>query len=156
MGFNASLKKVKFSVTDPEDQFCGLEFRTRSMSMLEFSTFAEELTSFAGFDASSTPTTELMQRALGLYKVFVPYLIDWNVEQEDPEHEGEEPPVMVPVEPTLEGIQKIDPELALFIATTWMTKVVGVRAPLGKTSNAGATSAVASIPMAISSPSLAS
>ncbi|MGD2042022.1 MAG: hypothetical protein PVJ28_00110 [Acidimicrobiia bacterium] len=148
MGFDASLQTISFSITDPEDRYCGLRFRTRTMSVGEFEGFTQKLSDVAGLSVVTKPTAEELKRAVRLYEVFVPYLLDWNIEQKDAET-GE----MVPVPPSLEGIQRIAPELAMFIATTWMTKVVGVTPPLGGTSNAGGTSAVASIPMDVSSPS---
>lgn len=154
MGFNATLKTVKFSITDPDDPYCGLEFRARSMSIEQFTGFTKELASFARFKGVSAPTEEMLERAVGLYKLFLPYLIDWNIEQEAPGTDpDDENPEMVPVPANLEGMQRIDPELSMFIVTTWMEKVVGVHAPLGRTSKLGATSAVASIPMEISSES---
>jgi hypothetical protein len=150
VGFDATLKHVRFSITDPDDQYCGLEFRARSMSIKEFTSFTKELTQFANFNGTSAPTEEMVERAVSLYKLFIPFLVDWNLEQEVPDSD---PIVKEPVPPTLEGMQRVDPNLSAFIVQTWMEKVVGVNAPLGRVSKPGATSAVALIPMEISSPS---
>lgn len=61
-----------------------------------------------------------------------------------------------PVPATYEGLCSLDQDQAIAIIMAWAFRVIGVSAPLGERSPSGATSEEASIPMATSSPSLAS
>jgi hypothetical protein len=73
-------------------------------------------------------------------------IVDWNVEDDDDQ----------PIPPTKENIFALEPVLLIRILQAWAQALAGVSDDLGKDSTSGESFPEESLPMEISSPSLAS
>ena len=123
MGFQNKRKIFKLTFSDPESE--GLEVRAKSPTMDDYLT----LQGMAGVEVG-------MQKFSELIGLFAKSLLSWNVEDDG-----------VPIPATLEGAKTLEPDFLLEIMDAWMDAVNGVDAPLGKPSEDGDPSLVASIPM---------
>ena len=156
MGFNASPKRYAFIFDDPGDkEHFGLEFRARAIEIGQYTEIFRYMTEIMTMQVGPVPTEEQLSKALHLYELFAPYLIDWNMEVEvliTPAGPGQTAVYgMEPLPATLEGLQRLSLELSMFIVTSWIERVIGVAAPLGRSLSSGMTSLTESLPMETSS-----
>jgi hypothetical protein len=138
-GFKRPGKVYKLVFTDDLD---GLEVKARSMSTGALLDMAPLL----DLKLSATPTAEEMEGIRDLLERFAEVLVSWNLEDDDDQ----------PVPADIDGLLAQDLDFVMTIITAWADAVSGVPAPLPQTSPGGEPSLAASIPMDVSSQSLAS
>lgn len=133
MGYQRKSKTFKLVFDDEE--FAGLEVRTRSVSLGQF------------LKMESLTTSELTEATIHeLFKNFVQVLISWNLEDEDG--------VQVPT--TLDGLYAQDLDFVQKVIEAWKEAMVGVSRPLEQSLPVGEPFPEVSIPMETLSASRAS
>ena len=135
MGYKRA-KKVYNLVFAAEDME-GLEVKAHSMPLGDLMALA------SGIDNIATASIEDVDRVLA---TFAEVLVAWNLEDDDD----------VPVPANLDGLKGQDQEFVFSIVMSYVDAVSGVSAPLEQPSPGGEPSLAASIPMDVSSASLAS
>lgn len=135
MGFKR-VKKVYNLVFAAEDMQ-GLEVKAHSMPLGDLMAMADVLDNL---DKASIDDVD------GVLATFAQVLVSWNLEDDDDR----------PIPATLDGLKSQDQEFVFGIVMSYVNAVSGVSAPLPQTSPGGEPSLVASIPMDVSSASLAS
>jgi len=126
----------------------GLEVKARSVSIGSFIEIMELYAAFEGRDpedpAALAADFPVIEKLFGWLAASI---VSWNLC--DPDPAGGDP---IPLPITVETIKDLDPDLVFLLISGWMDAVAGVPVPLGPTSNGGAPSVEASIPMDDPSP----
>jgi hypothetical protein len=122
--------RLEFDGTDQD----GLTVRIRGLTIAQLDTLQE----------AEIDNTVDGRRAT--QELLAEQLVEWNMEDDDGR----------PLPPTLDSIRSLDPAEFSAIISAWATAIAGVTDPLEPSSNGGAPSLEASIPMAPPSDALAS
>jgi hypothetical protein len=128
-------------LTWSDGEFAGLEIRARRSSLETFFRLAPVID--GGIDTS---TPEGRAEFLDLLREFGAYLVSWNVQDEDGK--------AVPCTP--DEFVAMDPKFVREVLDQWAEAIAGVAVPLEQPSPGGEPFQEASLPMEVSSPSLAS
>lgn len=140
MGYKRS-KIYRLVFADPE--FEGLEVRAKSVPIGDFL----QITSLVGLKDSGEFTEDDKAKITDLFGTFSKALVDWNVEDDERDDDGNLTGRDVPVPPTLEGLLTQDLDFVLEIIKAWMDAVASVPDAVGKGSGSGVTFPEASLPM---------
>lgn len=135
MGFKRAKKVYNLVFADPDME--GLEVKARSMPLGDLMAMADTIDNIG--QATIGDVDEMLAK-------FAEVLVSWNLEDDDD----------MPVPTTLDGLKSQDQEFVFAVVVSYVNAVTGVSAPLPQTSPGGEPSLAASIPMDVSSPSLAS
>lgn len=128
-------------LTWADGEFEGLEIRAKRVGLETFLDLAPLIDGkYDVFDPDSR--TELRE----MFTQFSTVLLSWNLEDEDG----------VPVPCTTDEYMRQDPMFVREVLDQWAQAISGVAAPLDQPSPAGGPFPEASLPMEVSSPSLAS
>lgn len=135
MGYKRAKKVYNLVFADPDME--GLEVKARSMPLGDLMAMADTIDNI---DKATIGDVD------GMLAKFAEVLVSWNLEDDDD----------MPVPTTLDGLKSQDQEFVFAVVVSYINAVTGVSAPLPQTSPGGEPSLAASIPMDVSSPSLAS
>lgn len=135
MGFKRAKKVYNLVFADPDME--GLEVKARSMPLGDLMAMADTIDNIEKATIGDVD---------GMLAKFAEVLVSWNLEDDDD----------TPVPNTLDGLKSQDQEFVFAVVLAYVNAVTGVSAPLPQTSPGGEPSLAASIPMDVSSPSLAS
>jgi len=137
-------RKTIYRLVFEDEEFDGLEVRAYAPP-LGFLERAMKMGALSGRPADDLSPDEI-ELLNGLFTGFANYLVSWNLEEDDGK----------PVPATLEGLRAQDLSFVFQIIDAWLNSVGEVASPLGRSSNAGLQSLVASLPMEPLSSSLPS
>lgn len=135
MGYKRTAKVYNLVFADPDME--GLEVKARSMPLGDLMAMADTIDNIEKATIGDVD---------GMLAKFAEVLVSWNLEDDDD----------TPVPTTLDGLKSQDQEFVFAVVLAYVNAVTGVSAPLPQTSPGGEPSLAASIPMDVSSPSLAS
>lgn len=140
MGYKRG-KVYRLVFADPE--FEGLEVRAKSVPTGDFL----KITELMSLKDSGGFTADDKDKLTDLFATFADALIDWNVEDDERDEQGNLTGRDVPVPPTLEGLLTQDLDMVLEIIKAWMDAVATVPDAVGKGSVSGVSFPEASLPM---------
>lgn len=138
-------KIIRLVFDDPD--MAGLVVRAKRPSigeLFDIATLAEN----TSVDVSSMSAEE-MEAVRELLKMFEPFLVWWNLEDDVYDDQGEPTGEKVPVPATVDGMLGQDLAFVLAVFQTWLGLVGDVPGPLDQPSSGGGLSAVPSIPLPV-------
>jgi hypothetical protein len=139
-------RRTTYTLVFEDEEYEGLEVKVTSISLGAMVELRGLATLKDKIDRKEISGEEAISASLKMFRTFADALVSWNLEHEDG----------TPVPATLDGVQTQDLDFIMVVIGAWTSAVAAVPGPLGAPSSSGEPSLAASIPMEISSPSLAS